>query len=104
MARLDGVPQPGEDEVAGPGRPRAENADAVQPAGGCDRPDDARARGPVPADVTPVVLDDRDRVAVTFDGDRARERPDERMPRLDAGVDDADVDLACGAVERPRRE
>ncbi len=40
-------------------------------------------------------------VAVTRHGDRARERPDERMPRLDARVDDADVDLAGRAAERP---
>ena len=64
MARLDGVAQPGEDQVACPFRAGPQDADAVEPAVRSERADDPGTGGAVTADVALLVLDDSDLVAV----------------------------------------
>ena len=60
--------------------PCAENADAVQPAGGRERADDPGARRAVAADVAELVGDDRDLLSV-----EARRRPRSRFRRRAGG-------------------
>ena len=80
---------------------RAEDADAVEPAVGRQRADDAGAGRAVAADVTRVVGDDRDALAVEHDGDGALEPADERVVAVDAAVEDADVDCAPSIHRSP---
>ena len=92
MVRLDGVTEPGEDQVACAFRARPQDAHAVEPAVRCERANDPGTGGAVTADVALHVLDDSDLVVLADDGRRARQRADERVAGLDAAVDDADVD------------
>ena len=101
MTGLDRMAEPGEDEVGRAGRPGSEDADGVEPAVGGQRADDPRAGGAVAADVTRIVVDDRNALTVSHDGPGAHEVTDERVARLDPAVDDAHVDSAARPTEGP---
>ena len=101
MIRLDGVTEPGEDQVARAFRARPEDAHAVEPAVRRERANDPGAGGAVTADVAQLVLDDSDLVVLADDGRRARQRADEGVAGLDAAVDDTDVDSALASRRAP---
>src|SRR5438067_6940752 len=86
-----------------PAEAGAEHAHGVDLAVRRQRADDPGARRPVAAEVAlAVLLGDRRAALVDDDRDRAVHRPDVRVARLDAAVEDAHPDAGpARAAERP---
>ena len=96
-ALLDGPAKPGEEHAAAAGEPRPEHANADELAVRSKRADDPRAGRPVAAEVAlEVVGDDGLVVGADRDRNRALHLADERVPGIDAAVEDADPHALAG--------